>query len=493
MMNGAGKSDSPILPAKPANKAGRSVAEPVEGSGGTKRNAELQSTVRTQSRDAVSQAQDRIREAVNRNKKGKFTALLHHVDIDVLRWAFFSLKKRAAPGVDGVTWGQYEEDLETRLTGLHARVHAGTYRALPSRRRLIPKTDGRYRTLGIAAIEDKIVQAAVVAILTPIYEAEFLGFSYGFRPGRSQHDALDALAYGIKTRKICWILDSDIQSFFDQLSREWLVRFVEYRIGDRRIIRLIQKWLTAGVLEEGRRIETTAGTPQGSVASPLLANAYLHYVYDLWVQQWRERHATGDMIVVRYCDDSIVGFQHRQDAERFLNDLRERLGKFALNLHPEKTRLIEFGRHAAEDRASRGDGRPEAFDFLGLTHICGTKKDGKTFQLWRRSQRKRFRVKLKDVKVALRRRSHLPLAEQGAWLATVVRGYFAYHAVPTNFKALCDFRRYAVWHWYRALRRRSQRWRRTWQWMRVLANRYLPSVRILHPWPEQRFHVQHSR
>jgi retron-type reverse transcriptase len=277
MMNGTGKSDSPILPAKPANKAGRSAAEPVEGSGGTKRNAELQSTVRTQSRDAVSQAQDRIREAVNRNKKAKITALLHHVDIDVLRWAFFSLKKRAAPGVDGVTWDQYEENLETRLINLHERVHTGTYRALPSRRRLIPKTDGRYRTLGIAAIEDKILQAAVVALLTPIYEAEFLGFSYGFRPGRSQHDALDALAYGIKARKICWILDSDIQSFFDQLSREWLVRFVEYRIGDRRIIRLIQKWLTAGVLEEGRRIETTSGTPQGSVASPLLANAYLHY------------------------------------------------------------------------------------------------------------------------------------------------------------------------------------------------------------------------
>jgi RNA-directed DNA polymerase len=493
MMNGTGKSDSLTVPAKLANKAGRSAAEPVEGSSGTKRNAELQSTVRTQSREAVSQAQDRIRGAVNRNKKGKLTALLHHVNIDVLRWAFFSLKKRAAPGVDGVTWDQYEEDLETRLADLHARVRAETYRALPSRRRYIPKADGTQRALAVAAIEDKILQTAVVAILTPIYEAEFLGFSYGFRPGRSQHKALDALAYGIKTRNIRWILDSDIQSFFDRLSREWLVRFVEYRIGDRRIIRLIQKWLTAGVLEEGQRIETTEGTPQGSVASPLLANAYLHYVYDLWVRQWRKRHATGDMIVVRYCDDSIVGFQHWQDAELFLNDLRVRLGEFALNLHPDKTRLIEFGRYAAADRASRGNGKPESFDFLGLTHLCGTKKDGKTFQLWRRSQRKRFRAKLKDIKQALRRRSHLPLAKQGAWLGSVVRGYFAYHAVPTNFKALCDFRRYTIWHWYRALRRRSQRWRRTWRWMKVLANRHLPQAGILHPWPEQRFRVEHSR
>ena len=303
MMNGAKKSDSLIVPAKPANKAGHPAAELVEGSGGTKRNAELQSTVRTQSREAVSQAQDRIRRAVTRGKKEKLTALLHHVTVDVLRQAFFNLKKRAAPGVDGVTWVDYAADLDRNLTDLHARVHRGAYRALPSRRRYIPKADGKQRPLGIAAIEDKIVQAAVVAILTPVYEAEFLGFSYGFRPGRSQHDALDALAYGIKARKINWILDADISRFFDSLSPDWLVRFVEHRIGDQRIIRLIQKWLKAGVLEEGRLIETTEGTPQGSGASPLLANVYLHYVYDLWVQQWRTRHATGEMIVVRYADD----------------------------------------------------------------------------------------------------------------------------------------------------------------------------------------------
>src|SRR5213083_2566095 len=339
MMNGAKKSDSLIIPAKPANKAGHPAAEPVEGSSGTERNAELQSTVRTQSREAVSQAQDRIRGAVTRNKKEKLTALLHHITVDVLRRVFFKLKKRAAPGVDGVTWEGYAADLDRNLTDLHARVHRGAYRALPSRRRYIPKADGKQRPLGIAAIEDKI------------YEAEFLGFSYGFRPGRSQHDALDALAYGIKARKINWILDADISCFFDSLSPEWLVRLVECRIGDQRIIRLIQKWLKAGVLEEGRLIETMEGTPQGSVASPLLANVYLHYVYDLWVQQWRKRHAKGDTIVVRYADDTIVGFQHRHDAERFLNDLKDRLAKFALSLHPEKTRLIEFGRYAAERRA----------------------------------------------------------------------------------------------------------------------------------------------
>src|SRR4051794_24591644 len=303
MMNGAEKSDPLIVPMKPANKAAQAVAEPAEGSGGTKRNADRQSTDRTQGRAAVSQAQARIRGAVSRNRTEKLTALLHHVSIEVLEWAFFSLKKRAAPGVDGRTWDQYATDLEANLADLHARVHAGTYRALPSRRKYIPKADGRQRPLGIAAIEDKIVQAAVVALLTPIYEAEFLGFSYGFRPGRSQHDALDALAYGIKARKVNWILDADVRSFFDTLSREWLVRFVEHRIGDRRIIRLIQKWLKAGVLEEGLWMETMEGVPQGSVASPLLANVYLHDVYDLWVQQWRLRHATGDMIVVRYADD----------------------------------------------------------------------------------------------------------------------------------------------------------------------------------------------
>src|SRR5262250_2950680 len=424
MMHGAKKSHSSIVPAKPANKAERSAAESVEGDDGTKRNAELQSTVRTQGREAVSQAQDRIREAVNRNKD-KLTALLHHVSVDVLRWAFFNLKKQAAPGVDGLTWVDYAADLERNLTDLHARVHSGAYRALPSRRKYIPKADGKQRPLGIAAIEDKVVQAAVVAILTPIYEAEFLGFSYGFRSGRRQHDALDALAYGIRACKINWILDADIRSFFDSISPEWLVRFMEHRIGDRRIIRLIQKWLKAGVLEGDQWIETIEGTPQGAVASPLLANVYLHYVYDLWVQRWRKRHATGAMIVVRYADDTIVGFQHRRDAERFLNDLKNRLAQFALSLHPEKTRLIEFGAFAAERRKRRGESKPETFDFLGFTHLCGTRNDGTGFQLVRRTQRKRMRAKLNEIAGRLRRVRHRPIDEQGQWLGTVVRGYFA--------------------------------------------------------------------
>jgi RNA-directed DNA polymerase len=493
MMHGTEQSDTPIVPRKPVNKAAQAVAEPVEGSGGTKRNADLQSTIRTQSRDAVSQAQGRIREAVNRNKKERLTALLHHADIDCLRQAFFSLKKRAAPGVDGVTWDQYAERLEGYLEDLHARVHAGTYRALPSRRRYIPKADGRQRPLGIAAIEDKVVQAAVVAILTPIYEAEFLGFSYGFRPGRSQHDALDALAYGIGARKIDWIIDADIRSFFDTISQDWLVRFVEHRIGDRRIIRLIQKWLKAGVLEEDQWIETTEGTPQGSVISPLLANVYLHYVYDLWVQQWRTRNATGDMIVVRYADDTIVGFQHQGDARRFLNDLKDRLARFALSLHPEKTRLIEFGKFAAERRKRRGEGKPEMFDFLGFTHYCTTRKDGTGFQLGRRTQRKRMRARLHEIAETLRRDRHKPIDEQGRWLGAVVRGYFAYFAVPTNSRMLSAFRAHIGERWFHSLRRRSQRHRMTWERMSRLIDRFVPPVRVLHPWPDRRFRVKHSR
>src|SRR5437773_5727876 len=492
-MNGAKKSDSLIIPAKPANKAGPPAAEPVEGSSGTERNAELQSTVRTQSREAVSQAQDRIRGAVTRNKKEKLTALLHHITVDVLRQAFFNLKKGAAPGVDGVTWVDYAADLDRNLTDLHARVHRGAYRALPSRRRYIPKADGKQRPLGIAAIEDKIVQAAVVMILTPIYEAEFLGFSYGFRPGRSQHNALDALAYGIKGRNVRWILDADIRSFFDTISHAWLVRFIEHRIGDKRIVRLIRKWLKAGVLEDGHLAETEEGTPQGAVISPLLANIYLHYVYDLWVHTWRKRHATGNMIVVRYADDTIVGFQHRADAERFLHDLTERLAKFALDLHPEKTRLIEFGRYAAGDRVRRGEGKPETFDFLGFTHICGTMRDGRRFQLKRKTKRKRKRATLQRIVDELRRIRHSPIDGQGRWLATVLRGHYAYFAVPTNLPAVRALRNHVKVHWFLSLRRRSQRYRLTWSRMNVIAAKHLPLPRGLHPWPEQRFLVSHPR
>ena len=493
MMYEREKSDPLVVPGKPTNNAERSAAEPVEGSGGAKRNASQQSTVRIQSRDAVSQAQARIREAVTRNPEEKLTALLHHITVETLRSAFFSLKKKAAVGVDQVTWVDYATDLDRNLTDLHARVHRGAYRALPSRRVFIPKADGKLRPLGIAAIEDKIVQAAVVMILTPVYEAEFLGFSYGFRPGRGQHDALDALTVGIKTRKVNWVLDADISKFFDTISHDWMVKFVEHRIGDPRIVRLIQKWLKVGVLEDGVRIASEEGTPQGAVISPLLANIYLHYVYDLWADQWRKRHARGDVILVRYADDTVVGFEHRSDAERFLADLRERLAQFALELHPEKTRLIEFGRYAAGTRERRGDGKPDTFDFLGFTHICGKTRNGKGFQLWRRTARKRMKAKIRVIKDELRKRMHDPLAEQGAWLGSVVRGFFAYHAVPNNVSAISAFRYHVVVAWVRTLRRRSQRHRLPWDRMQVHLERYIPKARVLHPWPETRFRVRHTQ
>jgi len=492
MMHGTEKSALPILPEKRANKAGKPVAEFVEGRGGNKRNAELQSMARTQGREAVSQAQGRIREAVTRNRGEKLTALLHHISVDCLRWSYFELKKTAATGVDGITWRDYGGGLEENLADLHRRIHTGAYRAQPSRRKYIPKANGQQRPLGIAALEDKIVQRAVESILTPIYEAEFLGFSYGFRPGRSQHDALDALAYGIKVKKIGWVLDVDISRFFDTISHEWMIRLLEHRIGDKRIVRLIIKWLKAGVLEDGVRNEAEEGTPQGAVISPLLANIYLHYVYDLWAKQWREKHCKGDMIVVRFADDSVAGFQNKEDGERFLADLMERLAKFALTVHPEKTRLIEFGRYAAKNRQKRGQGRPETFNFLGFTHICGEKVVGKGFQLLRKTKRGSVRSKLGEVKKELRRRMHGSVSEQGKWLNSVLRGHYAYFAVPTNTRALSAFRYHVARRWMKSLRRRSQRHVMTWERMMIYIDQYLPNPKILHPWPEQRFCVKHS-
>jgi RNA-directed DNA polymerase len=492
-MHGPEKSDLPIVARKPANKAAPAAAEPMERRGGIEGKAGLQSTVRTRSRAAVSHAQGRLRQAVARNKKEKLTALLHHVSLDTLRWAFFEQRKDAAPGVDRLTWEEYAVDLETRLADLHGRVHRGAYRALPSRRRYVPKPDGGQRPLGIAALEDKIVQTAVVAILTPIFEAEFLGFSYGFRPGRGQHDALDALAAGIARKRINWILDADLRSFFDTISHDWLTRFVEHRIGDRRIIRLLRKWLQAGVLEDGRVIETVAGTPQGASASPLLANIFLHYAYDLWADRWRRRHATGEVIIVRYADDQIVGFEHRRDAEQFLADLRERLARFGLRLHPEKTRLIEFGKGAIAARRARGLGKPETFDFLGFTHFCDTRRDGTGFVLGRKPVRKRMRARLRAIREMLRRRMHDEVAAIGRWLGRVVRGWFAYFAVPGSMRWLAAFRHWVVQTWLAVLRRRSQKHRMTWGRIAGITNQFLPKARILHPWPEARFAVTHPR
>jgi len=492
MMHEGEKSDPAIVAAKPANKAERSAAESVEPRAGAEGNANRQSTHRAQDRASVSQALGRIRQAAKARKKEKFTSLLHHINLPMLRTAFYALKRDAAPGVDGMTWETYEKDLDRRIDDLHSRVQRGAYRAQPSRRRFIPKSDGSRRPLAVAALEDKIVQRAVAAVLNAIYEEDFLGFSYGFRPKRSQHDALDALDVGINSRKVNYILDADIRSFFNEVSQEWLVRFVECRIGDKRIIRLIQKWLKAGVLDEGVVTVEDKGTGQGAVISPLLANVYLHYVFDLWANRWRRREAAGNVIIVRYADDIVVGFQYERDAKAFWDAMRERLRKFSLSLHKDKTRLIEFGRFAAANREKRGQGKPETFDFLGFTFICGKTRAGR-FTVLRKSRADRLRAKLRDIKETLRRRMHRPIPEQGKWLAQVVAGWFAYHAVPMNFRALQAFRDHVTNLWRRTLKRRSQRDDTTWDRMRKIADEWLPKPRILHPWPNQRFAVKHPR
>lgn len=493
MVNGHEKSDPAIVARKRANVGGAEPpGEPVEPRAGAEGNAGQGGTRRTPSRESVSHGLDRIRQAARERKQERFTALLHHVDVELLRTAYFALKKEAAPGVDGTTWEDYGQDLEAKLRDLHGRVHRGSYRAQPSRRVFIAKPDGRQRPLGIAALEDKIVQRAVAEVLNAIYEEDFLGFSYGFRPGRGQHDALDALAMAITRTKVSWIVDADIAGFFDTLSHDWLLRFVEHRVGDHRLLRLIRKWLKAGVMEDGARVSTGRGTPQGAVISPLLANIYLHYVFDRWAEQWRRRHARGNVILVRYADDIVVGLEHEAEAERFLADLRQRLEGFALRLNPDKTRLLEFGRLAAANRARRGLGKPETFDFLGFTHICGTSRRG-GFLLKRKSRRDRVRARLRAVKAELRRCRHEPIEKQAAWLARVVGGFFAYHAVPTNYASLQAFRYHVLDLWRRSLRQRSQKDRTTWEWLVAFAATRIPRARILHPWPDARFAVTHPR
>ena len=481
------KSDGPVVPAKPPNKAGRPAAEVVEGRGPAKGNATSETRPGRGAGEGVSSDLDRVRQVARKDKDARFTALLHHVTIDRLEGAYRAIRPGAAPGVDGVTWKDYGQDLEANLRALHARVHRGAYRARPSRRTYIPKPDGRQRPLGIAALEDKILQRAVAEVLNAIYEEDFVGFSYGFRPGRSQHDALDALAVAITKRRVNWILDADIRDYFSKLDHSWLEKFLEHRIADRRVLRLIQKWLRAGVVEDGAWTACDEGTPQGASISTLLSNVYLHYVFDLWVHQWRGRHARGELIVVRFADDAVVGFEHRDDAERFLADLRDRFAEFNLELADEKTRLIEFGRCAARNRKNRGLPKPETFDFLGFTHACGkTRKTGR-FALKRVTSKKRLRAKLREVKTELMRRRHDPIPDQGRWLASVLRGHSNYYAVPGNIDAVAAFHNQAVRHWRRALRRRSQRTRLTWERMKRLDRRWLPTDRILHPWPDVRF------
>ena len=480
------KSDMPIVPGKPPNK-GRSSAEAVEGRGVAEGNAGETPTHRTQSRGRVSMGLEGIREAARRDRRARFTALLHHITPALLVDSFYELRRTAAAGVDGVTWTSYEAELHRRVHELHREIHTGAYRAKPSRRTYIPKADGRQRPLGIAALEDKIVQQAVVTVLSAIYETDFLGFSYGFRAGRSQHQALDALYVAIDTRPVNWILDADICAFFDQIDHAWMLRFLEHRIADRRILRLIRKWLKAGVIDEqGRRIPAEQGTPQGAVISPLLANIYLHYVHDLWAHQWRRRSARGQMILVRYADDSVYGFQSGAEARRFLTELTERFNRFGLDLHPQKTRLIEFGRFAASNRKRQGRGKPETFDFLGFTHICGKTRKGR-FALVRLTIKKRMRATLAAIRERLRACRHAPIPEQGKWLQRVLRGYFDYHAVPGNLKRLDGFRAEVTRAWRQSLMRRSQKHRLPWSRCNRLVRKYLPSVRRVHPYPTVRF------
>jgi len=494
----SGESDGVVVPTKRANKAADDVpaaAESVEGRTPTEGNAERSRLVpNTESGKRRGIGLQGIREAARRDKETRFTALLHHITPALLRKSLFALKKDAAVGIDGVTWREYRQDMEARLIDLHGRVHRGAYRAQPSRRQYIRKPDGRQRPLGVAALEDKIVQRAVCYVLEQIYEEDFRGFSYGFRPKRGCHGALDALYVGINRRKVNWVLDADIRGFFDAIDHEWMMRMLEHRIADKRVLRLVRKWLTAGVSEDGEWSRTTVGTPQGAVISPLLANIFLHYVLDLWVDQWREQTARGDVIIVRYADDFVIGFQHRNEAEQFLRALHERMAKFGLQLHPDKTRLIEFGRFAEPNRKRRGEGKPETFDFLGFTHCCGKTRHGR-FVIRRRSVAKRLRATLQAIKAKLARRMHRPLTEQGRWLQSVVRGWFNYHAVPLNGAALATFRTQVIRMWRHAIRRRSQKARRKWTWsrMRRLIQSWIPPQRILHPYPDKRLIVTHLK
>ena len=497
MMNGRRKSDRPVVATKPANKAEvrankahAPAAERVEQRGLAEGKTPRQNTNRVQDRGIVQSALGRIRQAAVKDKLAKFTSLMHHIyNLSLLHEGYYALKRDAAPGIDGATWRQYQEELESNLADLAGRLRRGAYRAKAVLRRFIAKADGRLRPLGITALEDKIVQRVTVAVLNAIYETEFLGFSYGYRPGKGQHHALDALYVGLLTKKVNWVLDGDISAFFDSLDHQWLMKFIEHRIADQHVLRLIRKWLNAGVLEKGQWSCSEEGTPQGGSASPLLANIYLHYVFDLWVQHWRKTKAKGDMIVVRWADDFVVGFQHRAEAEQFHQELAERFAKFKLKLHPEKTRLIEFGSFAARNRKQRGQGKPETFNFLGFTHSCGRKRSNGMFTVIRRTVVKRRRTKLSELKKELRKRLHQPVPQVGQWLRAVVAGHNRYYGVPTNLQSLYSFRFNVGRLWYCSLRRRSQRKRLNWERMRRLLNLWLPWPRVHHPYPLRRFGV----
>lgn len=482
-MNEPGKSDSRVVPKKAPNNARRLAAEGLEGRRLAKRNSSQATTRRTQGRARVDEALGRVRQAAEQKRGVRFTALLHHIyAIDTLRAAFYELERDAAPGVDGETWEHYGEALEANLAELSDRLRRGTYRPQPVRRVYIPKRGEakQRRPIGVTSVEDKIVQRATVLVLNEVYEPEFAGFSYGARPGRSAHHALSALDQAIDKRRVKWVLDADLRDFFGSLEHDWLIRFVEHRIGDKRVVRLIRQWLAAGVLENGAWTQSDTGTPQGGSISPLAANLYMHYVFDLWTQRWRRAEARGDVIIVRYLDDFIVGFQYRKDAEQFLIALRERLGQFGLTLHPDKTRLLEFGRYAAQNRQERGDKKPETFQFLGFVHSCGRSRSGE-FRVHRHTAGDRLRAKLKEVKAKLRRRMHDPIPEVGQYLAAVVRGHCQYYGIRGNGRAIGRFRDEVSRLWHRMLSRRSQKGAVKWERMQRLIRRFIPPAHIAHP------------
>lgn len=481
------ESDEGIVPMKRSNNGDVSPAEIVEGRASPEENGGQATAARTQRRKTASSRLEAVRRTARHDKRVQFTALLHHITIDLLKQSYIALKREAAPGIDGVTWQSYGDDLEAKLRELHDRIHKGSYRARPARRTYIPKADGTRRPLSVWCLEDKIVQHAVVTVLEAIYEADFVGFSYGFRPGRSQHDALDALHAGILRRRVNWVLDSDIRGFFDAMSPSWILRFLKHRIADKRILRLIAKWLKVGVIEDGRRIRGERGAPQGAVISPILANIYLHYVFDLWVHQWRRTKATGDVVVVRYADDTIVGFEHEHEAQTFLHDLRERMGLFDLDLHPEKTRLIRFGRHAVQQCAELGEGKPEVFDFLGFTHYCTRSRKWGSFVIGRKTIKKRMLRTLEEIKVEFRKRMHHPIKQTGTWVWQMLNGHLNYFAVSGNDKSLWWFANEVRWRWLKSLKRRSQRDRLSWDRFTQITDRFFPPIRVRQPLPCHRF------
>ena len=486
-MHAGEESDEGVVPMKRPNKEGLLSAEAVEGRTSPKGNGGETAAVRTLRREAASNGLVAVRQAARRSKSVRFTALLHHITIDLLKRSYLSLERNSAPGIDGVTWQAYGESLEAKLIDLHDRIHKGSYRARPARRTYIPKADGSQRPLSIWCLEDKIVQQAVVTVLEAIYEEDFVGFSYGFRPGRGQHDGLDALHVGILRRRVNWVLDADIQGFFDAMAHSWIIRFLEHRIADKRILRLVAKWLKVGVVEDGRVTRGSRGAPQGAVISPILANVYLHYVYDLWAHRWRRNKASGDMIVIRYADDTIVGFQHEHEAKAFLDDLQERMRAFELALHPDKTRLIRFGRYAAKQREMLAEGKPETFDFLGFTHFCTRSRKWGSFVIGRKTIKKRMRAKLRTIKVELRKSMHDPIAKTGAWVKQMLQGHLNYFAVSGNDPSLWWFFNEVRWLWLKSLKRRSQNSRLSWEKFTRLVDRFFPPIRVLHPMPCHRF------